>query len=53
MHCHFTGYATDRWKSDLVGTKSWEEIVEKSKNIAKLHLNFGCMEEVGIKMIGQ
>ena len=22
-HCHFTGYATDRWKSDLVGTKSW------------------------------
>src|SRR6218665_2746316 len=28
-HCHFTGYATDSWKCDLVGTKSWHEIVDK------------------------
>jgi predicted amidohydrolase YtcJ len=28
-HCHFTGYATDRWKCDLVGTTSWAEIVSK------------------------
>jgi predicted amidohydrolase YtcJ len=28
-HCHFTGYATDRWKCDLVGTSSWQEIVDK------------------------
>ncbi len=28
-HCHFTGYATDRWKCDLVGTGSWEEIIAK------------------------
>ncbi|RYY69158.1 MAG: amidohydrolase [Chitinophagaceae bacterium] len=28
-HCHFTGYATDNWKCDLVGTQSWEEIVNK------------------------
>ena len=34
-HCHFTGYATDRWKSDLVGTKSWEEIVEKIKKYSE------------------
>lgn len=35
-HCHFTGFATDRWKCDLTGTKSFEEvvsrIVEYSKN---------------------
>lgn len=28
-HCHFTGFATDRWKVDLVGTTSWEDIVAK------------------------
>lgn len=35
-HCHFTGYATDQWKCELWGTKSWDEIltklVEYSKN---------------------
>ncbi len=28
-HCHFTGYATDRWKCDIVGTTSWQEIIDK------------------------
>ncbi|MBC7867607.1 MAG: amidohydrolase [Gloeobacteraceae cyanobacterium ES-bin-316] len=28
-HCHFTGFATDRWKCDLVGTNSWDSIVNK------------------------
>lgn len=28
-HCHFTGYATDMWKCELFGTKSFEEIIEK------------------------
>jgi predicted amidohydrolase YtcJ len=28
-HCHFTGYATDLWKCDLTGTKSFQEIIEK------------------------
>ncbi len=28
-HCHFTGYATDQWKCELWGTKSWEEIIDK------------------------
>ena len=41
-HCHFTGFATDRWKSNLVGTRSWEEIVSKiqeySKNAPKFWL---------------
>ena len=30
-HCHFTGYATDMWKCNLVGTTSFEEIVNKVK----------------------
>ena len=30
-HCHFTGYATDMWKCGLMGTTSFEEIVEKVK----------------------
>jgi len=34
-HCHFTGYATDKWKSDLVGTSSWEEIVNKMVTYSK------------------
>ena len=28
-HCHFTGYATDQWKADLVGTTSWQQVLEK------------------------
>lgn len=28
-HCHFTGYATDSWKCDLVGTNSFEEVINK------------------------
>lgn len=34
-HCHFTGYATDRWKCNLVGTPSWEAIVEKMQEYSK------------------
>ena len=30
-HCHFTGYATDMWKCNLVGTTSLDEIVNKIK----------------------
>lgn len=30
-HCHFTGYATDRWKCTVTGTRSWNEVVEKIK----------------------
>jgi len=30
-HCHFTGYATDMWKCELMGTKSFNEIIEKIK----------------------
>ena len=33
-HCHFTGYATDLWKCDLTGTKSFEEITEKLRAYA-------------------
>jgi len=28
-HCHFTGYATDMWKCSLVGTNSFDEVIEK------------------------
>lgn len=34
-HCHFTGYATDNWKCDLVGTGSWKEIVTKITEYSK------------------
>ena len=30
-HCHFTGYATDMWKCNLVGTSSFDEVVSKIK----------------------
>jgi predicted amidohydrolase YtcJ len=28
-HCHFTGYATDLWKCNLVGTNSFDEVVDQ------------------------
>ncbi len=34
-HCHFTGFATDKWKCDLVGTNSWNEIVIKMADYGK------------------
>lgn len=33
-HCHFTGYATDLWKCNLTGTKSFDEILTKLKAYA-------------------
>ena len=32
-HCHFTGYATDMWKCELFGTKSFGEVVVKLQNM--------------------
>lgn len=34
-HCHFTGFATDMWKCELVGTISFEEVIEKVKTYSK------------------
>lgn len=34
-HCHFTGFATDMWKCNLIGTKSFDEIIEKLKEYSK------------------
>jgi len=34
-HCHFTGYATDKWKCELWGTKSWDEIISKMTEYSK------------------
>lgn len=34
-HCHFTGYATDKWKCELWGTKSWEEVISRISEYAK------------------
>jgi predicted amidohydrolase YtcJ len=28
-HCHFTGYATDTWKCNLVGTASFKDVLQK------------------------
>ena len=34
-HCHFTGYATDLWKCNLAGTKSYAEVLDKLKIYAE------------------
>lgn len=34
-HCHFTGFATDMWKCNLTGTKSFEEILQKITDYSK------------------
>lgn len=31
-HCHFTGYATSKWKCDVTGTKSWQEVLDSIKS---------------------
>lgn len=38
-HCHFTRNATDKWKQDLTGTKSWSEIITKMSAYAKISPN--------------
>lgn len=38
-HCHFTRNATDKWKQDLTGTKSWSEIITKMSAYAKTSPN--------------
>lgn len=34
-HCHFAGYATDKWKCTVTGTKSWQEVLEKIKKYSE------------------
>lgn len=34
-HCHFTGFATDQWKCELWGTKSWDEVITRISEYAK------------------
>ena len=34
-HCHFTGFATDMWKCDLVGTTSFEEVINRIRAYSK------------------
>lgn len=34
-HCHFTGFATSKWMSELWGTKSWEEVVQRITDYSK------------------
>ncbi|MEO6490622.1 MAG: amidohydrolase [Ferruginibacter sp.] len=34
-HCHFTGFATDMWKCELVGTSSFDEIISKLISYSK------------------
>ncbi len=33
-HCHFTGYATDKWKCDVTGTTSFAAVIEILKKYA-------------------
>lgn len=34
-HCHFTGFATDMWKCQLTGTKSFADVIELVKEYSK------------------
>ncbi len=34
-HCHFTGYATDLWKCNLVATKSYNEVIDRIVTYSK------------------
>jgi predicted amidohydrolase YtcJ len=34
-HCHFTGFATDMWKCNLVGTTSFNEVIDKMNEFSK------------------
>ena len=36
-HCHFTGYGLDLSKANLVGTTSWEEVLERLKKYGTTH----------------
>ena len=36
-HCHFLGYGLNKQKVDLSGTKSWEEVLERTVAFAKTH----------------
>ena len=36
-HAHFTGYAGSLQRVNLVDTKSWDEVVEKTKAFAAIH----------------
>jgi predicted amidohydrolase YtcJ len=36
-HCHFLGYGLGFFEVDLVGTKSWEEVLERCKTFAEKH----------------
>lgn len=36
-HCHFTGYAMDKYKLALFGTTSFNDMIEKTVNYAKNH----------------
>ena len=36
-HAHFTGYAGNLLRVNLVDTKSWDEVVEKTKSFATIH----------------
>ena len=38
-HCHFVGYALNLNRVDLVGTKSFEEVIERIKTFAKENPN--------------
>jgi predicted amidohydrolase YtcJ len=36
-HCHFTGYAEGLLRLNLVGTKSWEECIQRLKEYQSIH----------------
>jgi hypothetical protein len=40
-HCHFFGYGLNKQKVDLGGTRSWDEVLERTKAFAAAHPGTG------------
>ena len=51
-HCHFLWYGNTFFEVDLNGTKSWDEVIERTLEFSNLMTIYGSKEWVGIKMIG-
>lgn len=52
-HCHFTGFATDKWKCDSGAPNPGRRSLPEFPNTGKRRRKNGCMAEAGTKTIGR
>jgi len=52
-HAHFVGYAGNLARVNLVDTKSWEDVLDRTKHLPPLIPLDGSPEEDGIRTTGQ